>query len=192
MGLFSDQFALIVCAVLSTCERRQRHRFLPINNKSRLEELSLVLIGGPPTAPKLLEFTVVSELIKAICRKLRWFSRSGPDAALPLRSATSVSKTCLAHFDNNWYSVTAGAVGRPVEARPCADHIEVRQNGRIIGQHLRSFGHDRMIYDPWHYVLVLARKPGEFQQGQLRGFTFQGLRPAGEPRQRSEDTRQHG
>ena len=30
---------------------------------------------------------------------------------------TSVSKTCLVRFDNNKYSVTASAVGRPVEIR---------------------------------------------------------------------------
>jgi Mu transposase, C-terminal domain len=39
----------------------------------------------------------------------------GLNAVLPQRSAASVSKTCLVRFDNNQYSVTAGAVGRPVE-----------------------------------------------------------------------------
>ena len=77
----------------------------------------------------------------------------------------SVSKTCLVRFDNNQYSVTAGAVGRPVEVRAYADRIEVRQDGRIIGQHLRSFDRGKVIYDPWHYVQVLARKPGALRNG---------------------------
>lgn len=38
----------------------------------------------------------------------------------------SVSKTCLVRFDNNKYSVSASAVGRPVEIRAYADRIVVR------------------------------------------------------------------
>ncbi len=77
----------------------------------------------------------------------------------------SVSKTCLVRFDNNRYSVAASAVGRPVEVRAYADRIELRQNGRLVGEHRRSFGRDRNIYDPWHYVPVLARKPGALRNG---------------------------
>lgn len=38
----------------------------------------------------------------------------------------SVSKTCLVRFDNNKYSVTANAVGRPVEVHAYADRIVIR------------------------------------------------------------------
>jgi transposase len=68
----------------------------------------------------------------------------------------SVSKTCLVRFDNNKYSVTASAVGRPVE---------IRQDGRIVGEHPRAFGRGATLYDPWHYVPVLARKPGALRNG---------------------------
>ena len=77
----------------------------------------------------------------------------------------SVSKTCLVRFDNNKYSVAAGAVGRPVEVRAYADRIELRQDGRVVGAHRRSFGRDQTVYDPWHYVPVLARKPGALRNG---------------------------
>jgi transposase len=77
----------------------------------------------------------------------------------------SVSKTCLVRFDNNRYSVTAGAVGRPVEVRAYADRIELRQDGRPVGEHPRCFGRDQTVYDPWHYVPVLARKPGALRNG---------------------------
>ncbi len=77
----------------------------------------------------------------------------------------SVSKTCLVRFDNNKYSVAACAVGRPVEVRAYADRIELRQDGRIVGAHRRSFGRGKTIYDPWHYVPVLARKPGALRNG---------------------------
>lgn len=77
----------------------------------------------------------------------------------------SVSKTCLVRFDNNKYSVAASAVGRPVEVHAYADRIVIRQDGRIVGEHPRSFGRGDTVYDPWHYVPVLARKPGALRNG---------------------------
>jgi transposase len=77
----------------------------------------------------------------------------------------SVSKTCLVRFDNNKYSVAASAVGHPVEVHAYADRIVIRQDGRIVGEHPRSFGRGETIYDPWHYVPVLARKPGALRNG---------------------------
>jgi len=77
----------------------------------------------------------------------------------------SVSKTCLVRFDNNRYSVSARAVGRPVEIRAYAERIELRQDGHLVGDHARSFGRDQTVFDPWHYVPVLARKPGALRNG---------------------------
>src|SRR6201986_3355227 len=77
----------------------------------------------------------------------------------------SVSKTCLVRFDNNKYSVAASAIGRPVEGRAYADQIEIRQDGLVVGNHPRVFGRDQTVLDPWHYVPVLARKPGALRNG---------------------------
>ena len=77
----------------------------------------------------------------------------------------SVSKTCLVRFDNNRYSVQASALGRPVEIRAYAERIEVRQDGRVVAEHPRSFGRDQTVFNPWHYVPVLARKPGALRNG---------------------------
>ena len=77
----------------------------------------------------------------------------------------SVSKTCLVRFDNNKYSVAARAVGRPVEIQTYAERIVIRQDGAIVGEHARCFGRNQTIYDPWHYVPVLARKPGALRNG---------------------------
>jgi transposase len=77
----------------------------------------------------------------------------------------SVSKTCLVRFDNNKYSVSASAVGRPVEINAYADRIVVRQDGQIVAEHPRCYGRGETIYDPWHYVPVLARKPGALRNG---------------------------
>src|ERR1700685_2666917 len=77
----------------------------------------------------------------------------------------SVSRTCLVRFDNNKYSVAASAVGRPIEVQAYADRIVIRQDGRIVAEHPRSFGRGETVYDPWHYVPVLARKPGALRNG---------------------------
>src|SRR4029453_125281 len=61
------------------------------------------------------------------------------------------------------YSVAA--VGRPVEIHAYADRVVIRQDGRIVAEHCRSFGRGTTIYDPWHYVPVLARKPGALRNG---------------------------
>jgi transposase len=77
----------------------------------------------------------------------------------------SVSKTCLVRFDNNKYSVASRAVGRPVEIQAYADRVVIRQDGVVVGEHRRRFGRGETIYDPWHYVPVLARKPGALRNG---------------------------
>jgi transposase len=77
----------------------------------------------------------------------------------------SVSKTCLVRFDSNRYSVMAKAVGRPVDVHAYADRIVIRQHGAVVGEHPRCFARNQTIYDPWHYVPVLARKPGALRNG---------------------------
>jgi transposase len=77
----------------------------------------------------------------------------------------SVSKTCLVRFDNNRYSVMARTVGRPVDVHAYADRILIRQDGELVGEHPRSFARGKTVYDPWHYVPVLARKPGALRNG---------------------------
>jgi len=77
----------------------------------------------------------------------------------------AVSKTCLVRFDSNKYSVMASAVGRPVEIRAYAERVEFWQDGKVVGTHDRAFGRNKAIYDPWHYVPVLARKPGALRNG---------------------------
>ncbi len=77
----------------------------------------------------------------------------------------SVSKTCLVRFDNNKYSVRASAVGRLVELQAYADRVVIRQDGMIVGEHQRRFGRGETAYNPWHYVPVLAKKPGALRNG---------------------------
>ena len=77
----------------------------------------------------------------------------------------AVTGTCLISFDRNRYSVMAKAARRPVQVRAYADRIVVRCNDAVVAEHARHFGRNRTIYDPWHYLPVLARKPGALRNG---------------------------
>ena len=68
-------------------------------------------------------------------------------------------------FDYNKYSVAARALGRPAEVHAYADRIVIRQGDDIVAEHARRYGRDQTIYDPWHYVPVLAKKPGALRNG---------------------------
>lgn len=89
---------------------------------------------------------------------------TGPFDGYRSRLAT-VSKTCLVRFDHNHYSVMAKAVGRPVEIQAYADRVVIRQDGQIVGDHPRRFGRAQSVFDPWHYLPVLAKKPGALRNG---------------------------
>jgi len=80
-------------------------------------------------------------------------------------SEHAVTGTCLISFDRNRYSVMAKAARRTVQVRAYADRIVVRRGEEIVAEHARFFGRNRMILDPWHYLPVLAKKPGAWRNG---------------------------
>jgi transposase len=75
------------------------------------------------------------------------------------------SSTCLVTFDRNRYSVMACAARQPVQVRSYADRIVIRCDRQIVGEHARLFGRNQTVLDPWHYLPVLARKPGALRNG---------------------------
>lgn len=76
-----------------------------------------------------------------------------------------VSSTCLVGYDRNRYSVPAEYAGQRVSLRAWADRIGVVAEGKLIAEHARSFGRERLILDPWHYFPVLEKKPGALRHG---------------------------
>ncbi len=76
-----------------------------------------------------------------------------------------ISSTCLIRYDRNHYSVDSKLAGNTATVRASADRIKVISNGEIVADHPREFGRDKVIYDPWHYLNVLKRKPGALRNG---------------------------
>ena len=76
-----------------------------------------------------------------------------------------VTSTCLISFDRNRYSVMCTEAGRLVQVRAYAGKIKIISNGRLIAEHVRQFGRDKTIFNPWHYLPVLQKKPGALRNG---------------------------
>ncbi len=55
--------------------------------------------------------------------------------------------------------------GKSVSLRTYAERIVTVADGKIVGEHVRSFERDRTFFDPWHYLAVLERKPGALRNG---------------------------
>ena len=76
-----------------------------------------------------------------------------------------VSGTCLVRIDRNSYSVPAQWAGKVVSARLAADTLRVVAEGQVVAEHVRRFGRDQLVCDPWHYLPVLEKKPGALRHG---------------------------
>jgi transposase len=76
-----------------------------------------------------------------------------------------VSSTSLVSYATNFYSVQQGYVHKKVTLRVYAHVIHVFWKDEKIGEHARCFGRHQKIYNPWHYVPLLARKPGALRNG---------------------------
>lgn len=78
---------------------------------------------------------------------------------------TRVNSLSLVHIDTNSYSVDCQYNGQPVEVRIYAKKIVVTHQDSVIAEHNRCFLRHQRIYNPWHYVSLLERKPGALRNG---------------------------
>lgn len=88
----------------------------------------------------------------------------GPFEAYQQRECRA-SSTSLVNYDNNQYSVDCWAARKPVTIRAYSDQIMVLHDGKEVANHPRNFGRSATVYDPWHYLKVLERKPGALRHG---------------------------
>ncbi len=82
-----------------------------------------------------------------------------------VEKAVRASTTCLIMADHNRYSVDARAAGQTVLVRTYAGRVVVLFEDRIVADHPRKFRRDQIVYDPWHYLPVLLKKPGALRNG---------------------------
>ena len=137
--------------------------------------------------PRVKDYAELNEVLKGCC--LQWArSHPHPDLAgqsvweayeaerphlipLPPRfdgyaeRPAGVSTSSLVRFDGNRYSVNGEQVGSSVQMRVYAERILIVSEGQVIGDHQRHFGRGKTIFDPWHYLPALERKPGALRNG---------------------------
>src|SRR5947208_1683339 len=82
-----------------------------------------------------------------------------------VEKAVRASTTCLIMADHNRYSVDARAAGRMVLVRSHAERIVVLLDDAEVAEHVRQLRRNQIVYDPWHYLPVLMRKPGALRNG---------------------------
>ncbi len=82
-----------------------------------------------------------------------------------VEKAVRAATTCLIMADHNRYSVDARAAGRMVLVRSHAERIKVLLDDEVVADHPRIFRRDQVVYDPWHYLPVLLKKPGALRNG---------------------------
>lgn len=141
--------------------------FVPRLKFGTLEELNqylrdkCVTIAAGHEHPEFKDGTVAEyfakekEQLMAICVPFDGYKE------IPAR----VGSTALISYDRNRYSANASAVGKTVMIRAYACRVVIVDDGSVIGEHRREFAKDKVIYDPWHYIEVLQRKPGALRNG---------------------------
>src|SRR5665213_1703824 len=93
-------------------------------------------------------------------------TRQPDGAARSLRRVCREGRESHHHMpDHNRYSVDARAAGRMVLVRSYAERIVVLLGDEVVADHPRHFRRDQIIYDPWHYLPVLMKKPGALRNG---------------------------
>ena len=89
-----------------------------------------------------------------------------PLPAVPLNnvhvSETKVNKYSTVMVDKNHYSVPVSYVRLKVRVELTIDRVDIFYDGRRIASHERLFGNNKWQLDPQHYLELIRRKPGAF------------------------------
>ena len=66
-------------------------------------------------------------------------------------------------FETNRYSVPASQARVTLTLRAYPFAVEILKEGQVIAHHVRCYEHGQDIFDPLHYLPLLARRPGAFE-----------------------------
>ena len=84
-----------------------------------------------------------------------------PEAFLAARvERPRADSLSLVRFDTNDYSVPTAYAHRELTAVGTVDRLRIVAGDRVVAEHRRCWGRERVTYDPIHYLALLERKPG--------------------------------
>ena len=75
-----------------------------------------------------------------------------------------VSSQALVRYKTNDYSVPVAYGHRDVWIRAYVDRVVIGCGGEVIARHPRCYGREDMVFDPIHYLPLLEKKIGAFDQ----------------------------
>ena len=91
---------------------------------------------------------------------------SRPLQRVPLDSDLGVEDLPRSVRQQQIYSVSASAAGRPVDIHAYAERVLIRRDGGIVAEHPRRYGRAAQRYiRSWRYVPILTRKPRALRNG---------------------------
>lgn len=77
----------------------------------------------------------------------------------------TVSKLCLVRFDRNDYSAPCRYAYHRVTIRADVGEVQVFFQDRCIAEHRRCHEREKTIYEAWHYLALIERKPRALDYG---------------------------
>jgi transposase len=66
-------------------------------------------------------------------------------------------------FETNRYSVPVGAGRKILTVRAYPFRVEILHQGQVLAAHERCYGQGQDVFDPVHYLPLLAQRPGAFE-----------------------------
>ena len=78
---------------------------------------------------------------------------------------TPVSSLCLVRFDTNDYSVPCEFAYHQVVVRADVAEVRIFHQDQCIATHTRCHAKEKAIYEPWHYLTLVERKPRTLDDG---------------------------
>jgi transposase len=82
------------------------------------------------------------------------------------QQSTFASKQSTVRFDTNDYSLPVRWAHHPVQIKGFVDRVEIWTGQQCVATHPRSYGRHQYVLDPFHYIPLLARKPGGIHHGR--------------------------
>jgi transposase len=76
-----------------------------------------------------------------------------------------VSSLCLVRFDCNDYSVPCEFAHYSVVVRANVSKVDIFHQDQCIATHCRCHKKEKAIYEPWHYLTLVERKPRTLDDG---------------------------
>lgn len=89
-----------------------------------------------------------------------------PFAAVVYQPAV-VDSTQRVRYDNVYYSVPRGALGRTVTVRAGIDRVQVFDGARQLAEHPRCYERGTQVCDPLHYLPTLVRRPSDLDHTDI-------------------------